>query len=129
MKCVNVNFEVSSENALQYGASKDYVFKCDIDVQEGDLVVCETARGYGVGKVVGEEVRESRRKIASAWIVSKIDLTAHKARLEKEKRMAEIKSKMLERKKSLDEDAMFRLLAKDDTAMADLLKEYDELKG
>jgi predicted Mrr-cat superfamily restriction endonuclease len=127
-KFINVTFENSSDNNLRTLGSKEYVFKCDQEVAKGDLVVCETSRGYGIGTVVGEETHETRRKMATAWIISKVDLTAHKIRLEKEQKMSVLKAKMTERKKALEDEAVFALLADKDPEMAAMLAEFNALK-
>lgn len=57
-----------------------YDFFTDLDnLQVGDPVVCDTIRGYSVGKVVG--FLESSTK-ARNWIVQKVDVEGHKKRME-----------------------------------------------
>jgi uncharacterized protein (DUF1919 family) len=119
MKIAVISFEVG------YNHYKPYDFKTDLDLKEGDLVVCDTARGYNVGQVVG--IKESS-KSATKWIVCKVDLEAHQKRLEHEKKLAEIKAKMEQRRKKLESLQIYRMLAQEDPEMAKLLKEYEELQ-
>lgn len=50
---VNVVFRKSGEN--QYGG-RPYSYETDLDVKEGDLVVCPTASGLNYGMVVRVDV-------------------------------------------------------------------------
>lgn len=127
-KYVNVEFSVSAEPIL-VSNGKQYVFKCAEEVSEGDLVVCETSRGFGVGRVCSIEIRKSRIEQANAWIICKLDLSAHLERLKTEARLNELKSQMLERKKELDEEMIFMLLAEKDPSMKAMLEEFKSLKG
>ncbi len=64
-----------------------YDFKTDLELKIDDPVVCDTARGFSVGKVVG--LLESSTK-ATNWIVQKVDVKGHQARLWLEKELAEM---------------------------------------
>jgi len=69
-----------------------YDFFTDLDdIQVGDPVVCDTARGFSVGKVAG--FIETSTK-ATKWIVQRVDVEGHKKRLERE-RLAEELAEML----------------------------------
>ena len=58
-----------------------YDFFTDLLVQVGDPVVCDTARGYSIGVVAGF-VGQSNKAVK--WIVQRVDVEGHKARLERE---------------------------------------------
>lgn len=58
-----------------------YDFFTDLNLQVGDTVVCDTVRGYSVGKVAG--LLESSTK-ARAWVVQKVDVEGHRKRTERE---------------------------------------------
>lgn len=117
MKIVQVEFDQTPY--------KHYEFKCgDETVNLGDYVVVDTSVGIGVAKVVGfKEVS----KLATRWVIQKVDMTKHEERLEREKKMKEVKAKMEARRKKLQEREIYILLAKEDDEMANLLKEYEEL--
>lgn len=64
-----------------------YDFKTDLELLPGDPVVCDTARGFSVGKVVA--LAETSAK-ATNWIVQKVDVAGHKERLRQEKELDEL---------------------------------------
>jgi hypothetical protein len=64
-----------------------YDFKTDLDLKVDDPVVCDTARGYSVGKVVGFVENSTK---ATNWIVQKVDVEGHQARLKLEMELAEM---------------------------------------
>ena len=69
-----------------------YDFFTDLDnLQDGEPVVCDTSRGYSVGKVAG--FIETSAK-ATNWIVQKVDVDSHKKRME-ERRLAKELAEML----------------------------------
>lgn len=110
-------------NSNTYG--KDYVFKNDIeDLEVGDQVVVDTRYGYSVATVI-EFMEQSN--IGSKYLVQKIDISAHKVRLEKERKLKEIKAKMDARRKKLEEIEIYEMLAKQDEEMAGLLKMLKEI--
>lgn len=110
-----------------YSYSKEYDFKYDKDdLKVGDTVVVDTQHGLQLAKVttviklaVGE-----RYDKATKWVVQKVDLTEHEARLEREKKAKEIKKQLEARRKKLEEIAVYQLLAEKDPEMAKLLEEY-----
>ncbi|MDA1509591.1 hypothetical protein ORN01_25375 [Bacillus cereus] len=105
--------------------SKNYVFKNDIEgLVIGDKVVVETANGFSVGTIKGFL---ETSKIGTKYVVQKIDLDSHKLRLEKEKKLATVKAKMEARRKQLQEIEIYKILAKEDSEMATLLSELENL--
>lgn len=116
-KVVGVRFD-------SYG--KIYEFHTDLDLVAGDLVVCDNATGFTVGTVIGYK---EGRSLARKWIVQKVDLVSHNARLEREKKAANVRAKMELRRKKLEEREVYMLLAKEDEVMRELLAEYDQLNG
>lgn len=105
--------------------SKKYVFRNDIaDLQIGDKVVVETQHGFSVGTV--KSFLETS-KIGTKFVVQKIDVEAHNKRLEREKKLATVKAKMEERRQKLQEIEIYKILAKEDSEMAKLLAELNEL--
>lgn len=121
---VNVNFNVSSDFDLLEKSGRNYVYMCDIDVKPGDFVVCETSGGFGVAVVIGGEFSSERTKLATAWIIQKIDIGEHNRKVAKEREKEEIKAKMILLKKQLEEEAIFAALAENNPEMAALLSKY-----
>lgn len=96
------------------------------DLYVDDLCVVMSAHhGMGVAKVV-EIVHENDIPL-SREIVCTIDTTAYDYRVETRKKAAELKQKMQERAKKLQDIAIYKMLAEKDTEMAQLLADYTNL--
>lgn len=107
------------------GTYSTYAFKTDLDLKVDDLVVCDTSRGYSVGKVAGgTDVSK-----ATKWIVQKVDVAAFEARKAKEAELEKMLRKMETRRKKVESLSLYRSLAKDDPIMADYVRAYDTLKA
>ncbi|MEG0579509.1 MAG: hypothetical protein RR490_06300 [Niameybacter sp.] len=117
-KIVEVSFE-------KKGQGKSYAFKNDIEGLEiGDTVVVDTRFGVSIAyvtKFLAESV------MATKFLIQKVDLDAHKERLEKEQKLTDIKAKMEARRKELQELEVYQTLAKGDPVMASILAELDNL--
>lgn len=128
MKIAQVCFPVDRSNGV---GVKRYSYFTDIeDLDWQDVVVVETR--YGIRTAVFMNYTEAdsiAAEKASAWIVQKVDLAGIEDKKAKQKRLQEIKDKLFERKSKLEERQIFEFMAKSDTQMSDLLKEYDELLG
>lgn len=102
-----------------------YDFKTDIEeLQEGDIVVVDTANGLSVAEVVGFK---EKSHMATKWVIQKVDVEAHEERLARIERIEELKKKMEKRRKQLHDVEVYQQLAASDDQMAALLAEYDEL--
>jgi predicted GTPase len=120
--------KIASVTFIHYNM-KSYDFFTDIeDLKAGDTVVVDTQNGLQLAKVdmVYTEKTPGR---ATKWVVAKVDLSAHEARLEREKKAAELRKKLEARRKKLEEIAVYRMLAEQDPEMAEILKEYEEVVG
>lgn len=117
-KFVNVTFDTNNSGKL-------YAFRNDIeDLAIGDKVVVDTQYGFGIATV--KELHE-HLSLGTKFIVQKIDTDAHKKRLAKVERLAELKAKMEARRKEVEELEVFRFIAKEDMNMAILLAELEGL--
>ncbi|KZR59135.1 hypothetical protein [Pseudobacillus badius] len=103
---------------------KRYEFKTDLELSVGDVVVVDATPGISVATVVG---LKDTSKLATKWVIQKVDLTVHEERLAKEKKLKEIREKMEARRKELQEIQIYQLLAQEDEGMAALLNEYQKL--
>lgn len=99
------------------------------DLTQGDLCVVATAsHGLGLAEVV--EIKntpdtpdaELRREI-----VAKVPTANYDSRVETRKKAAELKAKMQERAKKLQDLVLYQTLAKEDPEMAQLLAEFKGL--
>ncbi|MDP9675337.1 hypothetical protein J2W97_001320 [Paenibacillus jamilae] len=107
------------------GSSVLYEFYTDLDLKKGDLVVCETHRGYETAKVVS--CKEHEKCKATNWIVSKVDTKSHTERIQKEKRISYLKQQIDLRRNEFTDEYINELISLKDKAMYSLLKEFDEL--
>ena len=96
------------------------------DLKEGELCVVMSAHhGLGVAKVI--EIIDQNDVPLTREIVARFDISDYAARVETRKKAAELKAKMQERAKKLQDVALFQMLAKDDDEMAALLSEFISL--
>lgn len=96
------------------------------DLAAGDCCIVMTAHhGMSLARVV--EMRASTEAALYREIVAKFDLAPYEARCEKRKKAAELKAKMRERAKQLQDIGLYHILARDDQAMAQLLQDYLEV--
>ena len=96
------------------------------DLNPGDMCVVMSAQhGMGVAKV--EEIVWENDIPLSREIVCTIDTTAYDYRVETRKKAAELKQKMQERAKKLQDIVLYQTLAKEDPEMAQLLADFTSL--
>ncbi|MGR6760292.1 hypothetical protein ACU1JV_00415 [Paenibacillus sp. T2-29] len=107
------------------GSPTPYAFYTDIELKKGDLVVCDTQRGYETAKVVS--CKERAECSATNWIVSKVDTKNHTERVQKEKRISYLKQQIDMRRNEFTDEYINELISLKDKAMHSLLKELDEL--
>ena len=100
------------------------------DLAVGDL--CAVAYGFknekplvSVAEVV--EIIGSIDAKVDCEIVSKVDTLDYDIRVDRRKKAAELKAKMQERAKQLQDIVLYQTLAKDDPEMAQLLADYTNL--
>jgi hypothetical protein len=100
----------------------------DSSIVKGDMVIVSTPyAGLALGTVV--EVIERNDVNTTNEVVSKVDTTAYDTRVANRAKAAELKAKMKERAKQLQDIALYQMLAKDDPAMLELLSEYQAIPG
>lgn len=128
VKTALVVFKPSFTSARYGDCSKEYAFKTDVeDLKEGDVVVCDCSSGYSLGVVTS--VIEGVSKVATKWIIQKVDVEAHVAKLEAEKKLIQLKRKMIKRASELTVMSQFEILAEKDEQMAELLSEFKLISG
>lgn len=100
----------------------------DPSLKEGDMCVVKSAHnGLGVATVVEIINRTDIQTLRE--VVAKVDTEAYDLRVANRAQMAELKGKMKERAKQLQDIALYQMLAKDDPDMAALLNEYQSISG
>lgn len=96
------------------------------DIKVDDVVITKRGPGdYGLAKVV--EILDTTDVKTDREVVTVVDMSAYNERVANRAKAAELKAKMEERAKQLQDIALYQLLAKDDSAMMDLLKEYQSV--
>lgn len=112
-----------------YNSSKTYEYaNFDPDLKVGDICVVKSANhGFGIAKI--EEILEQNDIVTQREIVAKVDTEAYKERVANRAKAAELKAKMQERVKQLQDIALFKMMADSDSTMSELLKEYQDVTG
>lgn len=99
----------------------------DSALHKGDLCVVKSLNhGLGLARVV--EIIEQNDIQTVREIVAKVDTQDYDFRVAARKDAAELKVKMQERAKKLQDIALYQMLAKDDPEMQDLLNRYQSLR-
>ena len=118
-----VTVQVKFVNGYGY---KEYNFKCDVpDIKVGDMVVVESSNGLSVAKVT--KIDPENTYSATKWVVSKVYMEEYTARVEKEKKLAEVKKRLNAKKKELQDIAIYEMLAEKDPEFREILAEYKSL--
>jgi hypothetical protein len=111
------------------GSCTNYFFKAadDVEWRENDYVVCDTAQGLSLGVIVDACVPDKGAAKATKWIIQRIDMVAHRARMETEKQIQAIQSKLEKCRKQAEERVIYEMLAEKDPEAKKLLDELDSL--
>lgn len=101
----------------------------DPSLKKGDLCVVASAHhGLGLAKVVDVINDTDPRNVqVSREIVAKVDTQDYDYRIKVRKDTAELKAKMQERAKQLQDIALYQMLADNDPEMQELLNRYQAL--
>lgn len=95
------------------------------DVKLGDLLVVK--QPYGMAVAIVEEILEGDDFTVQREVVTKVDTEAFNNRVRVRQQPAELKAKMEERAKQLQDVALYKMLAENDPDMKELLNEYQAL--
>ena len=112
--------------------STEYIYKCDnkLDVQKEDIVCVENKNGFILGKVVNvyEDTIHNANlsKVATAWVVDRIDITAQAARRVATERRAYVLNKLKEKQEQVETIKMYEYLAAVDPEAKVLLEELKD---
>lgn len=120
MKVVAVKFRTVGSEV--YSADRSY-YKTTEDLIPGDLVVLRSETGYYNIAMVDSINLTLDHKI-SGYIIQKVDTDRYSELLEKDSELSTIKEAMDKRVKSIQENRMYEMLAKEDEVLAELLIEY-----
>lgn len=96
------------------------------DLKAGDIcVVMSEKHGMGLATVI--EIVDRNDIETQREVVAKVYTGEYDSRVALRAKVAELKAKMQERAKKLQDVALYQMLAKEDTEMAALLQEYQSL--
>lgn len=108
--------------------SKKYSYKCRFEVNIGDKVVCED-EDY-IQKVVGVYNFENAKvKTPTKEVVCVIDYSEINARKERVKKMLRVKTELDKKVREIQSKIDYDFYASKDDGVAELLKQFNELKG
>lgn len=125
-KFAHVVFDSSSKNRENV-----YLYRVDIEgLKAGDNVVVEARDSFSVAQFVAYTNRNTLSPGTTLkWIVQKVDEENLEKRKTKQQKIDEIKAKMDERRKQLEEIKIYEILSKDDEEMNTLLDQYKKLNA
>lgn len=121
------NYRIAEVQFLEgSNTNTKYSYACyDPRIAEGDICVVKTAHhGFSIAKVTGFITSDEE---LTREIVCFADFTEYNKRVEARKRVAELKDMMNTRAKQLQDVALFKMLAKEDSDMASMMAEYEHL--
>ena len=102
-----------------------YAYLCYDDVKVGDMVVVDTKFGFKLATVSFANYTGVFK--ATKEVVDVVDFEAFNARKEKAERIQALRSKMDEKVKTLQDFAVYEMLADKDPELAAMLAELKEL--
>ena len=110
-----------------YSGTKTYDYaNFDPELTVGDICVVKSANhGLGIAKV--EEIVDRNDITTQREIVAKVDTSAYDERVANRTKSVELKAKMQERVRQLQDIALYKIMAENDPTMSELLKEYQAI--
>ena len=129
---VKGNYNVAEVTFINGTSSNRYCFALfDENITVGDTVLVDTVNGYSVAvveNIISKEIAESEDyALPTKEVVCKVDFTAFNERKDKRAKAAKLKSDMDKKVKSLQEIAVFELLAEKSPELREMLTEYKSL--
>jgi len=120
---------VTFRNGERDVTSKEYTFKSYItDLTVGDAVVVDTVNGMCVAYVTNLKAKAPGKGDVVKEVVDLIDMLPFIARRNRVEKMKELKSKMDERIKELQDVAIYEMLAEKDPSLRSMLSDFNTLK-
>ena len=102
--------------------SKEYSFRTNLELKEGDIVVVDTStNGATVAEVCNTE---GDGKKATRWVIQKVDLAEHRKRIVKEAKLLALRERLEVRRIQLEDTTVYANLAMQDKKMSELWEEY-----
>ena len=112
--------------------NKKYNFITDIEgLEQDDVVVVDTRNGLALATFFEYDelgFGETGAKKPTKWIIQKVDLEKHLARVEAAEKAEELKRAMEEKRKQTQELEVYRILAEKDPEMKKMIEEFEKLQ-
>lgn len=107
---------------------KQYTFKCYDAVSIGDLVVVDTKFGLNIATVTEIEPEHKNYPIGELReVVQVVDMTPFNERKAKAEKLKNLKNKMDQKVKELQDLAIYEMLAEKDSDLKEMLNEFKTL--
>ena len=129
-KMMSGNYNVVNVQFLQgTNTNKCYAFACfDKDIYPDDLVLCDTAHGYGVGRVMSIHPKsEYEGCVVTKEVICKVDFSEFEKRKELRKQKDALKKQMDKMVADNQELILYQAIAEKNPEMAAMLAEYKNL--
>lgn len=130
-------FIVEVEYATKGIELQSYAFRCDprVSVTIGDFLVVEDSHGLTIVRVIAvfkEDELLSKKGMrasnkATKWVVDKIDTDSYEKRIDSSERQRLITTKIAQARKSEEERAALKELAKSNPAIAKMVAEIESI--
>lgn len=122
------------QNCANHNTVKVYAFALfDNDVAVGDKVLCDSEGGYSVAEVIDihtkEEYSQAHSRVVTKEIICRVDFSNFDKRVSDRKERAIIKAKMDKMVAENQDLILYRTIAENNPAMAELLERYKKLSG
>lgn len=111
-----------------YYTSKKYNYLTDIeDLQTGDLIVVHARESFALAyfDCYDDTVEEKEN---TKWVISKVDLSEHYARIARKEKVKLIKEKLEAERKKTEELQIYEILAAANPEIRKLLNELKEIQ-
>lgn len=123
IKTVSVSFVASG----QYGANdQKYGYLTELDVKKGDIAVVDSPQ-HGLVTVRIHSVNEGQVGKATKYLVQLVDTSEYTAAAERRALRADVVSQLESKKKHVEEMAVWKWLAENDSEAAALLEKLKSL--
>ena len=117
VRSVGVKFKDANPNWNSCGRIYNYLVD-GLEIEVGDNVVVLTPSS---GLTLVEVVSVSDKPEGTKYVVDKVDLAGHQARVDKQKLKEQLTKEIINRKNQIDENRILDLYAKEDKVFAGLL--------
>ena len=109
---------------------KGYAFALfDENINVDDCVLCDTANGYGVAKVIDIIAKDEYDGDVTKEIICRVDFTNFEQRKKNREEAKKLKIEMDKKMKEMQELALYEMMAKDCPELAEMLETYKGLVG